>query len=371
VCTHGVTLNQLLVEMDGFQQNAGVIVLAATNFPESLDRALVRPGRFDTRVIVPLPDVRGRKQILDLYSKPVPLDDAVDLETIARATPGFSGADLSNLMNVAALRASHDDKKKVDMIDLEYACDKIRMGAERKSQVISPENLKLTAYHEGGHALVALHTRGAMPIHKATIVPRGDALGMVSYLPESDQMNLTRLQMLAHMDVCMGGRVAEEIIFGPEAVTTGASSDLQQATSMARNMVTKYGMSEALGPMYHERAELETLSPAFREAVEAEVKAYVTRAEANARKVLKDHEKQLHRLAKGLLKHETISREEITELLAGREIRKEKKAATASSEETREGGGVGSTKGTKAAKGLAAAHAMRAGGSSEGGVRAG
>jgi len=321
---------------------------------------------------VPLPDVRGRKQILDLYSKPVPLDDAVDLETIARATPGFSGADLSNLMNVAALRASHDDKKKVDMVDLEYACDKIRMGAERKSQVISPENLKLTAYHEGGHALVALKTRGAMPIHKATIVPRGDALGMVSYLPEKDQMNLTRLQMLAHMDVCMGGRVAEEIIFGAEEVTTGASSDLQQATSMARNMVTKYGMSETLGPMYHERGELETLSPAFREAVEAEVKAYVTRAEANARKILKDHEKQLHCLAKGLLAHETISRAEITELLAGREIRKEKKAAaTASSEETRESGGVGNTKGAKAAKGLAAATAMRAGGSSDGGVRAG
>merc|ERR1719231_1604639 len=332
-----MTLNQLLVEMDGFQQNAGVIVLAATNFPESLDRALVRPGRFDTRVQVPLPDVRGRKQILDLYAKPVPLDEQVDLELIARATPGFSGADLSNLMNVAALKGSHDDKKKVGMADLEYACDKIRMGPERKSAVISQDNLKLTAYHEGGHALVALHTKGAMPINKATIVPRGDALGMVSYLPERDQMNLTRQQMLAHIDVCMGGRVAEELIFGHDHVTTGASSDLQQATSMARNMVTKYGFSETLGPLYHDRAELETLSPATREAVEAEIKGLVKQGEANARKILTDRRKELERLAKGLLAHETLSRDEIGEVLAGRPIAKEAKAAEASKENRKEG----------------------------------
>merc|ERR1719171_470744 len=320
-----MTLNQLLVEMDGFQQNQGVIVLAATNFPESLDRALVRPGRFDTRVVVPLPDIRGREQILELYAKPIPLDEAVELERIARATPGFSGADLSNLVNVAALKASHDDKKKVGMSDLEHACDKIRMGAERKSAVISPENLKLTAYHEGGHALVAPHTPGAMPIHKATIMPRGDALGMVSYLPERDQMNLSRQQMLAHIDVCMGGRVAEELIFGHDFVTTGASSDLQQATSMARNMVTKYGMSETLGPLCHERAELETLSPATREAVEAEVKAYVRRGEENARRILNERKTELHRLAQGLLAHETISKDEISEIIAGKEIRREAK----------------------------------------------
>ena len=344
-----MTLNQLLVEMDGFQQNSGVIVLAATNFPESLDRALVRPGRFDTRVTVPLPDVRGRKQILDLYSKPVPLDEGVDLETIARGTPGFSGADLSNLMNVAALKASHDEKKRVGMADLEYACDKIRMGPERKSAVISPANLKLTAYHEGGHALVALNTRGAMPINKATIVPRGDALGMVSYLPEKDQMNLTRQQMLAHIDVCMGGRVAEELIFGPDEVTTGASSDLMQATSMARNMVTKYGMSESLGPMYHERSELENLSPATRAAVEAEVKAYVTRGEANARRILSQHKQELHRLAKGLLAHETLSREEIGEVIAGREVRREAKAKAEAA-----GGGGGNKGVVAAAKGAAA-----------------
>jgi len=316
-----MTLNQLLVEMDGFQQNAGVIVLAATNFPEALDRALVRPGRFDNRVTVPLPDVAGRKQILQLYAKPVPLDESVDLETIARATPGFSGADLSNLMNVAALKASHDDKKKVGMTDLEYACDKIRMGAERRSAVISADNLKLTAYHEGGHALVALSTPGAMPIHKATIMPRGDALGMVSYLPEKDQMNLSRQQMLAHIDVCMGGRVAEELIYGAENVTTGASSDLQQATSMARNMVTKYGMGQTLGPQYHDRSELESLSPATREAVEAEIKMFVQRGEANARKILKDNNKQLHRLADGLLEHETLSLDEIRQVIKGKAIR--------------------------------------------------
>jgi len=361
-----MTLNQLLVEMDGFQQNAGVIVLAATNFPESLDRALIRPGRFDQRVTVPLPDVRGRKQILDLYSKPVPMDEDVELEQIARATPGFSGADISNLINVAALRASHEEKKRVGMSDLEWACDKIRMGAERKSAHVSPENQKLTAYHEGGHALVALHTKGAMPIHKATIMPRGDALGMVSYLPEKDQLNLSRQQMLAHIDVCMGGRVAEELIFGHDCVTTGASSDLQQATSMARNMVTKYGMSESLGPLYHERSELETLSPATREAIEAEVKSYVTRGENNAKRILSQHKEELHRLAKGLLSHETLSREEIGELLAGKEIRLQDKvsAATkaASGAATAAAGGKSRAKGGAAVPATAAARDGEQGG---------
>jgi len=313
-----MTLNQLLVEMDGFQQNTGVIVLAATNFPEALDRALVRPGRFDTNVVVPIPDVRGRKQILDLYSKPIPLENGVELETIARATPGFSGADLANLMNVAALRASHLDKKKVGMEDLEYASDKIRMGAERKSALISEENLKLTAYHEGGHALVALYTPGAQPIHKATIVPRGNTLGMVAYLPEKDQLNLTREQMLAHIDICMGGRVAEELIFGRESVTTGASSDLQQATSMARNMITKYGMSESIGPVYYPSDELAKLSATSREAVEQEVRTLCLRAENNAKRILNEHASELHLLAKGLLDHETLSWVDIKEVLAGR-----------------------------------------------------
>jgi len=353
-----MTLNQLLVEMDGFQQNAGVIVLAATNFPEALDRALVRPGRFDNRVTVPLPDVAGRTQILTLYAKPMPLDDDVQLETIARATPGFSGADLANLMNVAALKASHDEKKKVGMLDLEFACDKIRMGAERKSAVISPENLELTAYHEGGHALVALKTKDAMPIHKATIMPRGDALGMVSYLPAKDQMNLSRDQMLAHMDVCMGGRVAEELIFGHGKVTTGASSDLQQATSMARNMVIKYGMAEHLAPMYLERQELDNLSPATREAIEEEVKTFVMKAEANAKRILSQNKEELHRLAKGLIKHETISREEMTDVLAGRPIRTTEGPRQKAGDKSKDKGSV------KGSGGVLPATAARADGSS-------
>ena len=315
-----MTLNQLLVEMDGFQQNQGVIVLAATNFPEALDHALVRPGRFDTQVVVPLPDVKGREQILSLYVKPVPLDDDVNLGMIARATNGFSGADLSNLVNVAALKASHDDKKAVGMGDLEHASDKIRMGAERKSAVISPENLKLTAYHEGGHALVALRTPGSMPIHKATIVPRGNTLGMVAYLPEKDQMNMSREQLLAHIDICMGGRIAEELIFGKSGVTTGAGSDLEQATNTARNMVTKYGMSNSLGPIYHKTSELERLSSATREAIETEVREILQRAENNARRILSDHKDELHRLAEGLLTRETLTLTEINELLAAKGI---------------------------------------------------
>ena len=314
-----MTLNQLLTEMDGFQQNTGVIVLAATNFPEALDRALVRPGRFDTNVVVPLPDVRGRQQILELYVKPVPTDEGVELETIARATPGFSGADLSNLVNVAALHASHGNKSKVSMADFEYACDKIRMGAERKSAVISPDNLKVTAYHEGGHALVALHTPGAQPIHKATIVPRGNTLGMVAYLPERDQLNLSREQMLAYLDICMGGRVAEELKFGKSAVTTGASSDLEKATSTARSMITKYGFSETLGPLYYSDEQLDKLSTAERASVEKEVRQLCTRAEANARRILTERAEDLERLALGLLEHETLSPEDITAVLAGQQ----------------------------------------------------
>jgi ATP-dependent metalloprotease len=306
--------------MDGFQPNNGVIVLAATNFPESLDKALVRPGRFDNRVVVPLPDVRGREQILDLYAKPMPLDEKVDLTRIARATPGFSGADLSNLMNVAALKASHLERKRVSMPDLEFACDKIRMGAERKSAHISEENLKLTAYHEGGHALVALRTKGSQPIHKATIMPRGQALGMVSYLPEKDLLNMSKEQLLAHIDVCMGGRVAEELIFGMDQVTTGASSDLMQATDTARQMITQYGMSATLGPMFYTRDELTRLSSATREAIEAEVNTMVRKAEANARRILTHHSDELHKLAGGLIAHETLSKAEIDLVLAGKKL---------------------------------------------------
>jgi len=222
----------------------------------------------------------------------------------------------SNLVNVAALKASSDECKAVGMTHLEYASDKIRMGAERKSAVISPDNLKLTAYHEGGHALVALKTAGSMPIHKATIVPRGNTLGMVAYLPEKDQMNMSREQLLAHIDICMGGRVAEELIYGQGGVTTGAGSDLQQATSTARNMVTKYGMSSLLGPLYYSTEELTNLSTTSREAVEQEVRQMLTRAEANAKRILSDNSADLHKLANGLLEHETLTLPEIKELLA-------------------------------------------------------
>ena len=314
-----MTLNQLLVELDGFNQNEGVIVIGATNFPEVLDKALVRPGRFDTMVSVPLPDVKGRAQILTLHAKPIPLDSSVDIGTIARSTPGFSGADLHNLMNMAALKASTDGRENVSMAELEYACDKIRMGAERKSAHISAENLRTTAYHEGGHALVALHTKGAMPIHKATVVPRGMALGMVSYLPEKDQLNMSREQMLATLDVAMGGRIAEELVFGAAQVTTGAQGDLAAATNIARNMVTRYGMSEALGPIYAPDDEARHLAPATRELIDKEVQRMLEAAAERARQLLKRHVSELHLIAAGLLQHETLSREDILRVVKGQQ----------------------------------------------------
>ncbi|EIE25196.1 ATP-dependent metallopeptidase Hfl [Coccomyxa subellipsoidea C-169] len=312
-----MTLNQLLVELDGFKPSEGVIVVAATNFPESLDQALIRPGRFDRHVTVPNPDVEGRRQILESHFRNVPRATDVDLRVIARGTPGFSGADLANLINIGALKSARDGLLAVNMAALEYAKDRIVMGAERKSAVISEKNRRLTAYHEGGHALVAMLTEGAHPVHKATIVPRGMSLGMVMQLPEeADETSVSKRQLLAKLDVCMGGRVAEELIFGESDVTTGASSDLEQATKLARAMVTKYGMSSVLGPTsiaYEDNGR--SLSSETRAAVEHEVKELVKNAYSRARTILMQHEKDLHKLAKELLDKETLSGEQIRTLL--------------------------------------------------------
>ena len=308
-----MTLNQLLTELDGFKKNEGVICIAATNTPESLDKALVRPGRFDRTVAVPNPDVDGRKQILATHARGVTVAPSVDWEVIARGTPGFSGADLANLINVAALRAALDGAVAVGMSQLEFAKDRIMMGAERKSAVIAEENRRLTAYHEGGHALVALFTDGARPIHKATIVPRGQSLGMVMQLPEKDELNLTRKQLLAMLDVTMGGRVAEELIFGSNEVTTGASSDLRQATRLAREMVTKYGFSDKVGLASTDYSDY-GLSHDTRLAIEGEVKRMLDEANARARALLKKHEKDLHMLAEKLLDKESLTGAELRQL---------------------------------------------------------
>jgi cell division protease FtsH len=250
------TLNQLLVEMDGFEANSGIIVIAATNRPDVLDPALLRPGRFDRQVVVPLPDIRGREQILNVHMRKVPISTDVKPEILARGTPGFSGADLANLVNEAALFAARGNKRLVDMDDFERAKDKIMMGAERRSMVMTEDEKKLTAYHEGGHALVALNVAATDPVHKATIIPRGRALGMVMQLPERDRFSMSYEQMTSRLAILMGGRVAEEIIFGKDKVTSGAQSDIEQATKLARAMVTRWGFSDALGTvMYGENQE--------------------------------------------------------------------------------------------------------------------
>lgn len=267
-----MSLNQLLIELDGFSESTGVVVIAATNFPETLDKALLRPGRFDKHVHVPLPDVTGRRKILNLFTKDIKLAKDVDLGLVSRATPGFSGADLNKLINQAKIMASLDNSPSLQMSHLERSRDEMLMGAERKSFLMSLEDRKLTAFHEGGHALVALYTENATPLHKATIIPRGSALGLVSQVPEKDEYSATKQALIARMDVAMGGRVAEELLFGPERVTTGASSDFIQATRIARSMVTQFGMSEKIGPMVFSEDEIDSMGPELKISIDSEIK---------------------------------------------------------------------------------------------------
>ncbi|KAG0345446.1 hypothetical protein BG004_003709, partial [Podila humilis] len=314
------TLNQLLVELDGFSQTEGVIIIAATNFPELLDKALVRPGRFDRHVNVPLPDVRGRMQILKHHLKNISTSPAVDISVIARGTPGFSGADLANLINQAAIQASREGVTEVGVKQFEHAKDKILMGVERRSQVVTMESKKLTAYHEGGHALVALYTPGAMPLHKATIMPRGNALGVTVQLPDMDKDSFTRKEYLAQLDVAMGGRVAEEMIFGPDNVTSGCSSDIVHATRVAKMMVTHYGMSEKVGPVAHQEEDMAMLSTLTKQLIESETKTLIEAAQVRATLLLKTHKEELHRLAKALVEYETLTQEEIRRAIEGKPI---------------------------------------------------
>jgi len=327
------TLNQLLVEMDGFESNEGVILIAATNRPDVLDPALLRPGRFDRQVVVPVPDVIGREKVLLVHMQKVPLASDVNAKVIARGTPGFSGADLKNLVNEAALLAARRNKRSVTMSDFEEAKDKVMMGAERRSMVMTEEEKKLTAYHESGHALVAIHMIDSDPIHKATIIPRGRALGMVMRLPEGDRLSVTLAKLRADLAVAMGGRVAEEIIFGEEKITTGASSDIKMATDMARKMVTEWGMSLKLGPLSYGEADQEVflghsigqrkqVSDSTAEIIDQEVRKIVDVAYDNARKILTENLKDLHLLAKGLLEYETLSGDEIKSVLAGETLQR-------------------------------------------------
>ncbi|MDF2618158.1 MAG: ATP-dependent metalloprotease FtsH [Xanthobacteraceae bacterium] len=322
------TLNQLLVEMDGFEANEGIILIAATNRPDVLDPALLRPGRFDRQVIVPNPDVVGREQILKVHARKIPVAPDVNLKVIARGTPGFSGADLANLCNEAALMAARRNKRMVTMSDFEDAKDKVMMGAERRSLVMTEDEKMLTAYHEGGHAIVALNVPATDPVHKATIIPRGRALGMVMQLPERDKLSMSYEQMTSRLAIMMGGRVAEELIFGHDKVTSGAASDIEQATRLARMMVTRWGFSDKLGQVaYGENNDevflgmsmqrQQNVSEATAQTIDAEVRRLVDEGYAEATRILTEHKDQLETLARGLLEYETLSGDEIVNLLDG------------------------------------------------------
>jgi cell division protease FtsH len=322
------TLNQLLVEMDGFDANEGIIIIAATNRPDVLDPALLRPGRFDRQVVVGRPDIDGREKILAVHMKKVPLAPDVNARTIARGTPGFAGADLANLVNEAALLAARRGKRLVSMREFEDAKDKVLMGTERKTMAMTEDEKKMTAYHEAGHALVSLHEPASDPIHKATIIPRGRALGMVMRLPERDQYSYHRDKMYANLAVAMGGRVAEELIFGYDKVSSGAASDISYATDLARSMVTQWGMSDKLGPLKyvenqeevflgHSVTRAQNMSEETARLIDSEVRAIVTKGYERARQVLTDHIDQLHAIAGALLEYETLTGDEIKKVMEG------------------------------------------------------
>ena len=322
------TLNQLLVEMDGFEPNESIIIIAATNRPDVLDPALLRPGRFDRQIVIANPDIVGRERILKVHVRKVPLAPDVELRTVARGTPGFSGADLMNLVNEAALLAARRAKRFVTMSEFEDSKDKIMMGAERRTMVMTEQEKMLTAYHEGGHAIVALNVPATDPVHKATIIPRGRALGMVMQLPERDKLSMSFEQMTSRLAICMGGRVSEEIVFGKDKITSGAQSDIEQATKLARAMVTRWGFSDELGTvMYGENQEevflgytmgrQQTISEATARKIDAEVRRLVEAGLADATRIITEKREDLETLAKGLLEYETLTGEEIRELLKG------------------------------------------------------
>ena len=325
------TLNQLLVEMDGFETNEGVILIAATNRPDVLDPALLRPGRFDRQVVVPNPDILGREKILKVHMKNVSIAKNVDPRIIARGTPGFSGADLANLVNEAALLSARKNKLSVGMIELEQAKDKVMMGAERRSMVMTEDEKKMTAYHEAGHALVMLNVEGHEPLHKVTIIPRGRALGVTMWLPERDKLSQSRLELEALIASMFGGRIAEELIYGKKNITTGAGNDIQQATNLARKMVMEFGFSDKLGPLRYEPNQEEVflghsvtqqrnISDETARIIDEEVRILVEIGENTSRKIISKKIDDLHKIAKGLLEYETLSAEDISNILSGKEV---------------------------------------------------
>jgi cell division protease FtsH len=324
------TLNQLLVEMDGFEGNEGVIVISATNRPDVLDPALLRPGRFDRQVVVPLPDVRGREQILKVHMRKVPITKNVKPSVLARGTPGFSGADLANLVNEAALLAARANRRTVSMDEFDKAKDKIMMGTERRSMVMSEDDKKLTAYHESGHAIVGLLVPDHDPVYKVSIIPRGRALGITMFLPEEDRYSYSKQRLMSSMKSLYGGRIAEELIFGPAYVTTGASNDIERATEVARNMVTKWGLSDRLGPLTYSEDDGEIflgrsvtrhkqVSDVTAHVIDEEIRTIIDACYEEAKRILEENKEKLHLMADALMKYETIDEEQISDIMAGRE----------------------------------------------------